>query len=347
MKNIKPKYSKNEVNKAGRILAASNVDDCEYSWAFEVMNNWRACHSYPLNTFQANLRKKIKTSGFKKAMVVQRLKRVPSIIGKLNRFSSMNLARMQDIGGLRAIVNTVNQVHILNKIFKESKFKHELIREYDYIKSPKTSGYRSIHLVYKYYNSRAPEFNDLQLELQIRTKLQHSWATAVETMGTFLDHSLKSSEGPEQWLKFFSMTGSAFASLEKSPLLYEYKELSEETIIKELIQREKHLNLIDRLKTFGSTVQAIEKYHKNYKYYLLLLNVKEGSVRFEGFHAGQLDLATEKYMHYEKRLGDQIDEQIVLVSGESFKSLKRAYPNYFLDTHEFIEKLRKLFIKYG
>ncbi len=45
----------------------------------------------------------------------------------------------------------------------------------------------------------------LLIELQLRTRLQHEWATAVETMGTFLQSSLKSSQGPEEWLDFFSL----------------------------------------------------------------------------------------------------------------------------------------------
>lgn len=34
--------------------------------------------------------------------------------------------------------------------------------------------------------------------------------------------------------------------------------------------------------------------------------------------------------------------QVVLVSAGSIESLKRAYPNYFLDTHEFLKQLDKI-----
>ncbi|MCK4827815.1 RelA/SpoT domain-containing protein [bacterium] len=319
----------------------------ENEWALQVMNNWRACHNYPVNTFQANLRKKIRDRGFRKSLVVQRLKRVPSIIGKLKRFPAMQLSRMQDIGGLRAIVNTTNQVYVLINDFKASRFQHELLREYDYIKEPKQSGYRCVHLVYKYLNSRAPEYNNLQIEIQFRTKLQHAWATAVETMGTFLQHSLKSSEGPEEWLDFFSMAGSAFAFFEDSPLVYEFKDWTANQITKELIRRESKLRLIDQLKAFRQTIKTFEERRYNFKYYLLLLKMKERLVKFEGFKTGELDLATDRYLHYENEFGEQTDNQIVLVSGDSFKSLRRAYPNYFLDTHEFINQLQRLFKKYG
>lgn len=347
MKKIIPQYSKSEVNKAGKILIDEHHGMKDFIWAFDVMNNWRASHDYPINTFQANLRNKIKEKGIKSAIVVQRLKRVPSIIFKLSRYPSMNLSRMQDLGGLRAIVNTVKQVNVLNQAFKDSRFHHKLIREYDYIREPKTSGYRGIHLIYKYANTRAPEYNGLQIEIQLRTKLQHAWATAVETMGTFLDHSLKSSEGPEQWLMFFSLCSSAFAHLEKCPAAYEFKYLSEKEIVIAIKKIDDEVKIVESLRTFGSTVKAIETGNMNYKYYLLILDVEKHKVKFEGYHSTQLEIATQRYLEYEKELGKQTATQIVLVSGDSFKSLKRAYPNYFLDTHQFTLQLRRLFEKHG
>lgn len=35
------------------------------------------------------------------------------------------------------------------------------------------------------------------------------------------------------------------------------------------------------------------------------------------------------------------DRDIVLVSAETMKELRKAYPNYFLDTKEFIETLKE------
>src|SRR3546814_3079796 len=72
---------------------------------------------------------------------------------------------------------------------------YEVVHIDDYIRSPKSSGYRSIHLVLKYKSKKYPEYNNLLLEVQIRTHAQHSWATAVETVGAVLGQALKSSEG--------------------------------------------------------------------------------------------------------------------------------------------------------
>jgi len=49
---VEPKYTKNQVNRAGDILAdPASYSVKEQEWADEVLANWRACHGYPINTF--------------------------------------------------------------------------------------------------------------------------------------------------------------------------------------------------------------------------------------------------------------------------------------------------------
>jgi putative GTP pyrophosphokinase len=49
------------------------------------------------------------------------------MILKLKRFSGMQLARMQDIGRLRAVVNTVSQAGKLETAYRTASFQHELL----------------------------------------------------------------------------------------------------------------------------------------------------------------------------------------------------------------------------
>ena len=82
--------------------------------ALEIINNWRAAHSFPLNTIQVGLRRRARDVD-DHALIAQRLKRVPSILQKLRRFPHMKLSRMQDIGGCRAVVDTsaeARKVHL-------------------------------------------------------------------------------------------------------------------------------------------------------------------------------------------------------------------------------------------
>ena len=87
----------------------------------------------------------------------------------------------------------------LVKIYEEAIAKNphdrpECVEKYDYIAHPKSDGYRGVHYVYKYRSGSTPkaEFNSLRIEVQLRSRLQHAWATAVETVSTFTGQALKS-----------------------------------------------------------------------------------------------------------------------------------------------------------
>lgn len=333
---IKRKYSNKEVNRAGNILKENNPDHPEINWAEDVLTNWRSLHSYPINTFQATLREKLKVID-NNAIVAQRLKRTPSIIAKLRRFDSMQLSRMQDVAGLRAVVKNIKIVRELEDNYKKSHFDHELKDEKDYIINPKSTGYRGIHLVYRYRNHNVPGVDGLMLELQLRTKLQHAWATAVETTGTFLDHALKSSEGPEEWLEFFSIAGSAFAYLEKCKPLEKYSKLSEKANYKLLIQKFKLMDVEKKLNGYTVAAQSITQDTSLGKYHLIILNLATRRLKILNFGRQRFDEANDKYTEIEKSIVAGEPLQVVLVSTSSIKTLRQAYPNYFLDTQGFLQ----------
>ena len=206
-----PRFSKSEVNRAGVALLGSDdsgLDLEAFAHDLEVINNWRSSHSFPLNTFQATLRKKAREVDVN-ALVAQRLKRLSSIELKLRLMPKMNLSQMQDIGGCRAVLASVALADQLVASYKTSELRHELLRTDDYIRTPRASGYRSVHLIYRYRSERKTTYNGLLIEMQIRSQLQHAWATAVETMGTFLRQALKSSQGEAEWLRFFALMGTA------------------------------------------------------------------------------------------------------------------------------------------
>lgn len=185
----RPIYSKKQINKAGQIIANSDSSQEDRNNALEIINNWRATHAYPLHVINAGLRR-----GNPNAIVVQRLKRLESITGKIERFPEMQLYKMQDLGGCRVIVDTIDQVYDAVSRYKNSRIRHILKREYDYIQNPKESGYRSYHMVYQFQSDKIETYNkNMLIEIQFRTKLQHIWATAVEMMGIYTKTNLKSS----------------------------------------------------------------------------------------------------------------------------------------------------------
>jgi ppGpp synthetase/RelA/SpoT-type nucleotidyltranferase len=206
----KCEYSKRDVDKAGRylinpsLLDRNRIDFDKIDKSLKILNNWRSAHSFPLNTFQTRLRRLSKDVDGQ-SLVVQRLKRITSILSKLEREQThtMNLSQMQDIGGCRSILSTVAKVRELENIYKRSRgIKHKLVREKDYIVEPKKDGYRSLHLIYKYYSDKNETYNGLLIEIQIRSKLQHAWATAVETVGTFTRQAIKSKRRRQRLVRF-------------------------------------------------------------------------------------------------------------------------------------------------
>ncbi len=81
----------------------------------------------------------------------QRLKRLPSIVKKLELFKNMQLSQMQDLGGCRAVVGHIEQVDHLVKTYKSNPPPTAKPAKIDdYVTKPKEDGYRSVHLVYKY-----------------------------------------------------------------------------------------------------------------------------------------------------------------------------------------------------
>ena len=121
---------------------------------------------------------------------------------------------MQDVGGCRAVLKTVKQVKAIREIYYNRRSDFERVGEKNYIDGPKESGYRSIHLVYKYQSGRSDSrsvYNGHHIEIQLRSQIQHSWATAVETVGTVIGAALKSSEGSEDWLSLFKYISALFA----------------------------------------------------------------------------------------------------------------------------------------
>lgn len=251
---------------------------------------------------------------------------------------------MQDIGGVRAVVNTIKEVRALQAEYQDTKrFTHELSRTHDYITEPKPDGYRGVHLIYKYNNTLArnglaDQYKGLSVELQIRTQLQHTWATAVETMGTLRGESYKTAKGNKEWLEFFALVSSAFAHVEGTPLVPQYAELSAREAYEKVRQSEAKLNVLQQISGLSVAAEAIHERGIAGFYNLIVLNSKDRSVQITFFPKDKLNEATKEYARLEAEASPNTN--LVLVSAGHLDELKAAYPNYFLDVRDFIEKVR-------
>lgn len=337
-----PQHSRSEVDRAGNVFAERESGDPES--ALQIIGNWRASHAFPLNTFQMGMRTRCRSVD-PAAIVAQRVKRLSSIRSKLERQATMQLSQMQDIGGCRAVLTDVAGAQQVRDLCLSSRFKHRLYKLDDYIDHPKSSGYRSIHLVYRYVSDRSDTYNGLLIEVQVRSKLQHAWATAVETVGTFLEQSLKASQGSEEWLSFFRLMGSAMAASEGcSPVPGTPSGLE---LLSELREHATRLDVVAKLTTYQQTIGLLNVPElRNAKYFLLELLPGEGVVRVQAFQERDLDRASDRYLEVERSLTGAGSEA-VLVSVDSIDALQRAFPNYFLDTRVFLDALKATIAETG
>ncbi|HEX4086004.1 MAG TPA: RelA/SpoT domain-containing protein [Chthoniobacteraceae bacterium] len=336
----KPEYGHHTVDKAGKTLISTALFE-DVDRALKIVNNWRSSHGYPLQSIKMTLTGRAR-SVYAGAVVAERRKRIPAIELKLRQNSSMQLSKMHDIGGCRAILASVSQVEKLVKVYEDAVIKNprrggEFVKKYDYITCPKKTGYRGVHLVYKYHSDSAAlsVYNGLRIEIQLRSRIQHQWATAVETVDMFTTQALKSDMGTERWKRFFALAASAFASIEKRTLVPGTPDNIQD-LRKEL---NKFSHEITLLQGFQKATEIIEG--KLSKIFLLQLDSEKRTIKTTGFASESLLLAQEKCLEIEKENKDFPGRQVVLVSVESLNALPKAFPNFFLDITEFLRLIQK------
>lgn len=353
MKEIDPKkFSKSKTDAAGVILTSRKSSKEEKIEALEVLGNWRAAHSYPMHIFKKRL-KNVSEKIDKDALSAQRLKRVPSIIKKLHRRyhgkkATMKLTQMQDIAGCRAVMSDVELAKKLYRdYYSNGTLKHKKVNEKDYITYPKKDGYRSIHLVYRFNSDKGKDiYNGLLVEVQIRSKLQHIWATAVETVGFFTGQAIKSNEGKEEWNEFFRLVSSAFARFEHCPLV-SGTPTDEKELYLLIKKKEKELNVISKMRGWTTSLKSFGdlKSKKNTHFFLLELDTIQEKLIITSYTKKQEEKAIQDYADAEKKIYGRKEYDAVLVGADT-SDLEKAYPNYFLDTREFIKYLNKILDKY-
>lgn len=224
--------------------------------------------------------------------------------------------------------------------YRNSRIRHKFKGLYDYITIPKKSGYRSLHLVFEYHSDSIDDYNNnMLIEIQFRTHLQHLWATAVETMGLFTNQALKAGQGDDDFKRYFVLVSSLFALEEGTPVVEgtvpDVNELVRE--IKEIENRKHVLDILSAIRVAVNHKSGTE--HSREGYYILILNYNTRRLSIKYFKPSQIEEANKTYTSIEsKRAESQIDA--VLVSVSSFQTLRAAYPNYFSDIGEFLTKLK-------
>ncbi|OBG51832.1 RelA/SpoT domain-containing protein [Mycobacterium sp. E735] len=206
------------VNKAGDVIrqylggGVWSLEDMDpFFQAFDVLEVWRAAHAAPLQVATMGLRSRVATARCSAATrVSQRLKRIPTIMSKLHREPGMELGRMADIGGCRAVVLDLDEVYrVLGRY--QARNQPEVVKVRDYIKNPKDDGYRAVHVIVRYHGRL--------IEVQLRTQVQHEWAYTVESVTSRFGLDIKSGGGPPPVRAWFQAVSEAMAFEERGQVV--------------------------------------------------------------------------------------------------------------------------------
>jgi len=338
--------SREAASKAGNRLKASGGRDPE---ALAIAQAWRVQHLEPtVFCFEALTRC---AEHFQGAVVSYRLKRMRSIVRKLQRDNNrFKLGALDDIGGCRLIVGSVREVYEAARIL-DDLLEHRKIK--DYIAAPQRSGYRSYHAIYKI----PVDGITYRVEVQIRTRLQHLWATGVEAVGEVYGLEYKSPdvraslEGEAQKRdRFLMLTSHLFASEEGRPGVPDVAD-DLATVRHEVSVICETTHLLDDLRAARSGILVQADSDERDEYFLLCLSREIQFFDVVGFP--EFQAANDEYQRLEKealRIEDGNDvviaepefDNVVLVKAESADSIKSSYLNYSLGVDGFISRVEQV-----
>lgn len=339
------KYSRNKINVSGQALVAGPDIGFPFFDANIIIEDWRSLHMLPLEHLVKNITQILSEAGITASFSSHRLKRMTSIIAKLRHNPTMRLGGVQDIGGARFVFEDIPTLLKAKDIIANATLDSFIPdrKIYDYVTSeglgPKDSGYRSIHFIYKYI-SENPDYDGLRVELQIRTRLQHDWAMAVETAELLSQSPLKAGLGDKYWMDFFKLSSAVFAKKEGMPVEQSYASMDEQGFCIEYSKLEKKCRFLEQLQGLVSAVKITEQHSLAMGYAVIYIHFVDRIVQLRHYSNGELESASRYYSEVEKSINN-IEAAVVLVAVSDMKELQEAYPSYFLNASEFVQALNE------
>lgn len=327
-----PTYSKNRVKTAGKRIRRNQATDEDW----DVLENHRRAHARTLNTHQIRLRRVLTNIEFS---VAQRLKRRPTIIDKLRREPKMQLSTMHDIAGCRVIFNSLGDLIAYRNDMLKKPTRHVHMNRgnehFNYIKYPKSSGYRGIHEVYKTKTGRtdAKAWDDLLIEVQLRTKAQHAWATAVETIDLLNGERAKFGEADAKLERLFVLA-SEIISRAHEKHYSSLPNLKNALLLEEFSDLDGRMGIIKRL---DEAVEQNPQFTKKRTTILIFHFGKGAKLEIRTFK--DISEALPQYEQLEEKYRDKAD--IVLVRGEKVEDIRRSFQNYFSDAKDFVKLINQ------
>ncbi len=257
------------------------------------------------------------------AIIAFRLKRITTIIDKVIRKPEMQLNRMWDVAGIRIIFGDEASASKMVSLILESYEVRGKVR--NYFENPKDIGYQAYHIYITEPTSGKV------VEVQIRTKDTHNWATLVEITDVLYNTRLKE-EGYDNNVTFgrFHQLVSSKKELEPDEANFLYKTLDKYDFISRLAE------------TFRKNSSVVKKQWQEVgsrdKFFLIELS-SDSVPKLTGYK--DYEKAEVDYFNTYKR-----DEGALIVLTSihkpSFEQISIAYANYILSYHTFIKDVQEI-----
>jgi hypothetical protein len=248
----------------------------------------------------------------------------------------MELARMQDLGGCRIVVDeNADAEKAVAAITRRSSPHYEVVRVTDYRgEGRQTTGYRAIHVIVRR--------DGYLLEIQVRTRRQHGWAEAVERAANRTNVALKDGDGPPALVNFFKHTSDCLAALDDGKRLQDGA----------LAEFRRHDAAVapyfphDSNKTapkFAVSPKTVTTRENNW---LLVYDWRSGSqYRWQDCGTDPLE-AARMYSKSEREFPWREGYEVVLIGSDSRDTIEWTHAHYFgrsvddIDPHGVLDELR-------
>jgi ppGpp synthetase/RelA/SpoT-type nucleotidyltranferase len=311
------KFSKNQLRNLGKELCKEDFDHSK----LDILEEYRLSYKEAgREVFDSLILLSNQISS--NSITTYRIKRINSIIRKLKRRRDRPLGNMNDIVGCRCIVKSEKQIKKLRRLIKNQ---FTIDEENDYYLEPNSSGYKSLHL-YVVSNLDSSKI----IEIQIRVEEDHNWATLVEIIDNVYDVDIKETLNTDtrKYVDFKLFHQLLARSRELN--------LADKTALVDLIIKYDIFNELRNI-FMENYLNVRKQYNKlsRYKsdYYIIEsgLDYKPQIYKFPDFDSAE----KEYYNRYKTQDNDNF--VLINISNSSLENLEKAYSNYILTTHNFLE----------
>ena len=203
-----------------------------------------------------------------------------------------------------------------------------MTRERDYIKNTPNTGYKSYHLTIQDVNNPR-----LKIEIQLRSRVHHNWATLVEITDQVFGTRIKENHDHPDLMEFhsiFSMDESEISINDKKRLLniadkYDYVSCIGQLFIKNNLRMH---SLYNEINSTTDTFFLVETDNRELNYFA---------------HFNDFRQAEEAYIkrYSELSTGSNASANLLLFHAQQpdFDTISMAYSNYFLTYNELFYRL--------